>query len=319
MLSNRAIRNGFTLVELLVVIAIIGVLVGLLLPAIQSARESSRRGQCLDNMKQIALAIHNYETNFKVLPLAYSPNDTSAQPYGYCAGALPPGTSKSNPDNKLKNHFVLTFILAYMERQSLADSIDIKQDYNVGANATATQQDVADFLCPSADTRMNVYATDYTTVTKIREITYCHDAESKGLTKQKRRVDKLTGMLSDLPIKMANVFDGLSNTFMFFESAGRPNHYLKGVLQPDNPVSPPDKYLWASGGSHEILGASAPNPCPITTLMNCDNSQEIYSFHPGGSVIAFGDAHVEFVSDSIDFDTFISLFTRAARDVPGSR
>ena len=53
--------------------------------------------------------------------------------------------------------------------------------------------------------------------------------------------------------------------------------------------------------------------------MNCDNSQEIYSFHPGGAVFAFGDSHVEFVSDSIDFDTFISLFTRSARDVPGSR
>ncbi len=124
------------------------------------------------------------------------------------------------------------------------------------------------------------------------------------------------GMLSDLPLKMANVRDGLSNTFMFFESAGKPNHYLKGVLQQDAAPLSPTTYQWASSGTHEILGALAPNPCPITTLMNCDNSAEIYSFHPGGAVFAYGDGRVEFVNDNIDVDTFICLFTRSARDTP---
>ncbi len=188
MKRRRAIKIGFTLVELLVVIAIIGVLVGLLIPAIQAARESSRRSQCIDNMKQIALAIHNYETNHKVLPLAYTPNDSSPQPYGPCNGPLPPKTTKSNSANGLNKHFVLTFILGYMDRQSLADQIQLNMDYNAGSNATATQQDIADFLCPSADTRRGAFATDYTTLTKIKELSYCTDRiEGPDETKAARR------------------------------------------------------------------------------------------------------------------------------------
>ena len=115
----RDIATGFTLVELLVVIAIIGVLVALLLPAIQASREASRRSQCLDNMKQIALAVLSYETNRGSLPLGLL-----AQRYGptalrQCASATAPTTTKSNPSNGLKKHFLLSFILPYIERQSI--------------------------------------------------------------------------------------------------------------------------------------------------------------------------------------------------------
>ncbi len=310
-------RAGFTLVELLVVIAIIGVLVGLLIPAVQASRESSRRGQCINNMKQIALAILSYETNRKTLPLAYSPNDTGGQRYGRCNGSLPPSTSKSNPSNGLAKHFVLTYILPYLGQQRLADSIKLDIDYNSGVNAAATQQDIAEFLCPSADTRRSAFATDYTTLTDINDLSYCRYIEGAGLTKQKRPVDKLVGFLSDLPLRLASVRDGQSNTFMFFESAGKPNRYIKGVLQLDNPV-PQEKYLWASNSAYDLLGNSTPKDCPITTLMNCDNYHEIYSFHPGGAIFAFGDGRVEYVNDNIDVDTFVCLFTRAARDVPAA-
>jgi prepilin-type processing-associated H-X9-DG protein len=111
---------------------------------------------------------------------------------------------------------------------------------------------------------------------------------------------------------------------MLFESAGRPNHYQNGVLNLSNPI-PAGGYEWASdrpdasGGHGNFVYGNNQLVCPITTVMNCDNTHEIYSFHPGGAVFAFGDGSVDFIRDDIDLDSFISLFTRAAGDVPTSR
>jgi prepilin-type N-terminal cleavage/methylation domain-containing protein len=318
MRPTRYNTTGFTLVELLVVIAIIGVLVALLLPAVQAAQEAGRRSACMDNMKQIALAVLNYETNRKVLPLAYTPNNSSAQRYGACNGVLPPTKLKANPSNKLAKHFFLTLILPYIERQSQYDSIKLNLDYSDPANAPAVNQDVKEFMCPSADTRKAVYATDYTTLVTIDPIIYCRFIEGAGFASKKRNVEKLAGFLGDLPVKSAHVTDGLSNTFMLFESAGKPNHYINGVLNPDDPV-PAAKFRWASNTAYDVLGSSNQTTCPVKTLMNCDNYHEVYSFHPGGALFAFGDGSVDFVRNDIDLDTFVSLFTRAARDIPGSR
>ena len=104
---------------------------------------------------------------------------------------------------------------------------------------------------------------------------------------------------------------------MLFESAGKPNHYVKGVFQPDDVIAP-EEYRWASNMAYDIVGNNQV-VCPITTLMNCDNTHEIYSFHPGGAVFAFGDGSVDFLRDDIDVDTFVSLFTRAAGDILGPR
>src|SRR5215471_9824294 len=102
----RSQKRGFTLVELLVVIAIIGILVALLLPAIQAAREAARRSQCVNKMKQLGLAVLNYESAKKVLPYANTPNNTLAQKTGLCAGAAGAvGTS-----NGLSHHSVFSYI-----------------------------------------------------------------------------------------------------------------------------------------------------------------------------------------------------------------
>lgn len=309
-------RSAFTLVELLVVVAIIGVLVGLLLPAVQAARESSRRGQCTNNMKQIGLGILNYESVRGTLPLAYTPNDSGGQLFGPCNGEKPPSTSKSNPSNGLGKHFILSFVLPFMERDTMHNQMNFKLDYDAGQNEPVTRQDVRDFICPSGDSRKGVFATDYTAFVDIHDGNYCKYVEAAGLTKWQRPVETLAGMLADVPTRTRKVSDGLSKTFMFFESAGKPNRYINGVLQANHPV-PRQEYEWASNLAYDVFGNENQDQCPITTIMNCDNYHEIYSFHPNGAVFAFGDGSVEYLNESIDLDVFICMFTRAANDVSG--
>ena len=263
MSSRRSGSHGFTLVELLVVIAIIGILVALLLPAIQAAREA-RRTQCTNKMKQIGLAILNYESAKQFLPLAYTPNYTGAQPKGPCNGSSNPPTTYSNPANKLNYHFVLTFILPYLENQTLYDRIDLTYDWYNRLSTTSkgykngieTAVDLPEYLCPSAENRPNTYTTDYTTIIKISDNAsrgYCPRVEGPGLTTQKRPLEKLFGILGDTPIKMSRVSDGLSKTFLFFESAGRPNLYdqskrLTGVMYPPNPAQVLGKPIASTSG-----------------------------------------------------------------------
>lgn len=339
--SKRLNSRGFTLVELLVVIAIIGILVALLLPAIQAAREAARRTQCTNKLKQIGLAILNYESAKKVLPLAYTPNYTGNQTYGPCNGSSPPTTTFTNPSNGMRDFFVLAFILPYMEQQSIYDQIDFNYDWYALAtnshgtrNVTATARDIDDFLCPSTPPRPNTYTTDYYTIVDIRDANpgYCSLIEGTALARTKRNVDKLVGMLTDTPTKMSKVSDGVSKTFMFFESAGRPNLYNSAKVEQPNmwttPNSSPQpgagsahsEYQWADSSVYAVFGngvGANPN-CSVTTIMNCDNYDGIYSFHPGGAHMLFGDGSVQFIREDLDIDTFISLFTRAANDVPGT-
>jgi prepilin-type N-terminal cleavage/methylation domain-containing protein len=316
-------RCAFTLVELLVVIAIIGILVALLLPAIQAAREAARRTQCVNKMKQIGLAILNYESARKQLPLAYTPNYTGQIGTGPCPGTNIPG----NPTNGKPHHFVLTFILPYMEQQAVFDQIDIlTQDWN-SKTASASKKtinndvvkvDIADYLCPSAEGRPDRYTTDYYTMVDIIEsgaTGYCTLVEGAGLAKSKRSVDKLLGLLQDTPTSLKKCSDGLSKTFLFFESAGRPNNYDKNrrVI-----ATMTVDYQWADDGVYAVWGNSADPNCSLTTVMNCNNYQGLYSFHSGGGVELFGDGSADFINENIDLDTFISLYTRAADDIPGT-
>src|SRR5262245_52387049 len=126
--STRSRLRGFTLVELLVVIAIIGILVALLLPAIQAAREAARRTQCTNKMKQLGLAALNYESARKTLPLSNTPNNTLNQKTGACAGTtLTVASTLTTTTNR--HHSFFTFILPYMEQGTVYDRIDFTKDW----------------------------------------------------------------------------------------------------------------------------------------------------------------------------------------------
>jgi prepilin-type N-terminal cleavage/methylation domain-containing protein len=324
-----ASRSAFTLVELLVVIAIIGILVALLLPAIQAAREAARRIQCTNNMKQIGLAILNYESVNRVLPLAYTPNYSTTTYVGSCSQKTPVAAVKSN---NLANHNVLSFILPYIEQKALYDQINFARnwdDYPGPAGRTPNYKvvkvDIPDFICPSAPARVNKYASDYADCLLIDnqppKYNYCTQLEGTGLASTKRDIGNLRGMLDDVPVSLRKVTDGLSKTFMFFEDAGRPLNFLHGNEIP--PRAQPSVLTglypatigaeWASQGQYFVWGNDT--DCGLATVMNCANDNEMYSFHPGGCMFIFGDASVAFISESIDVDTWISLFTRDAGDV----
>jgi prepilin-type processing-associated H-X9-DG protein len=84
-----------------------------------------------------------------------------------------------------------------------------------------------------------------------------------------------------------------------------------------NAVVPDVEYRWASNLTYDIWGNEDQSKCPITTIMNCTNTNEIYSFHPGGAIFAFGDGSIDYIGESVDIDVFVCQFTRAANDVPG--
>src|SRR5437773_5651213 len=134
-------RSAFTLVELLVVIAIIGVLVALLLPAVQAAREAARRSQCMNNLRQIGLALHTYHDTFRVFPPSYltvpggSPNMGKPDPDSGDAG---PGWT------------ALILILPQIEQGNLYNSFDLNTPTWSTKNATQAQQLVRSYICPSA-------------------------------------------------------------------------------------------------------------------------------------------------------------------------
>ncbi len=323
-LARRALgsRRGFTLVELLVVIAIIGILVALLLPAIQAAREAARRVQCINHMKQIGLAILNYETAKKQLPLAYTPNYTGTPKIGTCKS---PQSGKAVLDNKLAKHYVLSFILPYMEYQALYDKIDFTKDWSFGNpsstvnNLKTVSVEIPEYQCPSVSNRPGKYAADYLTLVDIIEFAggnfsagYC-DLETANLVKQQRPLERLEGMLQDYPISVRKVTDGLSKTFMFFECGDRPNAHERGKQDIQDAAGM--HQWWADNLSYGTWNPET--ECGLSTTMNCTNWDDIYSLHPGGAVFLFGDGSANFLSDNLDVDAFVSMFTRAADDVAG--
>jgi len=133
-------RRGFTLIELLVVIAIIAVLIALLLPAVQQAREAARRTQCKNNLKQIGLALHNYESTATVFP----PSNTSGLTKGVWGY---PGTGPNDPNIHL--HSFASLILPYVDQASLYGTIDYNVSSLAPANRTAASKVLAFYRCPS--------------------------------------------------------------------------------------------------------------------------------------------------------------------------
>jgi len=311
-------QAGFTLVELLVVIAIIGVLVSLLLPAVQSAREASRRSSCANNLRQLGLAAHNYESTFKALP----PGSTGGGYVGVNSFQAP----WADPQRSCCpwGHFSwAVVILPFVEQQGLYNNVDFtKQAYVFRlmeyANGSSSASSISDrgpagnvfhqlvanstpkmYMCPSARFVADV---------RKQQKDYGMNGGSTGCCPERNNGTgtTLNGVANALNgIRLAEITDGTSNTFLFLEEVHSKNQSWLAANTGSNP------FMWVHHPSEGYLQGTFSN------LLNPPNDTQFNtrapaSGHPQGVQVTMCDGRVTWVSNNVDFfNVYLSTFTRA--------
>jgi prepilin-type N-terminal cleavage/methylation domain-containing protein/prepilin-type processing-associated H-X9-DG protein len=322
--------KAFTLVELLVVIAIIGILVALLLPAVQAARGAARRMSCENNLKQIGLALHNHESGRKFFPSAIEDQVTSAFP---------------NVSPRMYRWSALAMLTPYLEKSTVYNQLNLDvplycppsfpPSFVHPDNVDPVASDPSAFRCPS-DFDRRVY--DWAGPTN-----YCASYGSGGANGTYVDADGM--FFVDSRTRPADVTDGLSNTVAFAETligSGEPGGTLAAELangrqeeiivrlmttpvseaacsEPSRPTSNlrgavwADGLAWSSGYNHwRTPNSPVPDCCSFLGAWKAARSR-----HPGGANVLLGDGSVRFVSETIDLTTWRGLGSRNGGEVLG--
>jgi prepilin-type N-terminal cleavage/methylation domain-containing protein/prepilin-type processing-associated H-X9-DG protein len=318
--NQKIPAKGFTLVELLVVIAIIGILVSLLLPAVQAAREAARRTQCANNFRQYGLAFHNFEGVFKALP----PSNVG----GASAQAVQVRQRLGMGDNTA--HSWVGVLLPYLEQKNIYDIYSFKHSWTAAENATARDQTSPVFLCPSSPindpryTQTNGFSgarIDYAPNTWTDRKFYKANDPAKSLIDVATYNNPRGALYGNEMSLLAQITDGTSNTFLLTEDAGRPFLFIRGGKLASPPVINVSGARWADDENYFHLHGAKYNPSDDLARcgMNCNNSNEMFAFHPGGSNILFCDSSVRFISDTTEIRVFGAYISRGAGDlIPGN-
>lgn len=311
--NNRRAR-AFTLIELLVVIAVIGVLISLLLPAVQYAREAARRARCTNNLKQMGLALHNYSDIHEVFPPGYVSlwNTRLGEDTG-------PGWGWAS------------FLLPYLERDDVYQSINFDLNIEIQENITARLRPLRVYLCPS-DQMPQRWMSTREGVFVLQSGEEIHNVFQIALTAGSNYVGVFgigePGVGGDgvffrnSGIGLRDVRDGLSQTMFVGERCRRLNYgrgyatwvgsitpaalySCGGAIDPDAP--PGQNGCWKEDPSGMTLGHTGEGKGPGAA--NGDINQFL-SEHGWGCNFLFGDGHVRFISGSIDYNLYKAMSTR---------
>jgi prepilin-type N-terminal cleavage/methylation domain-containing protein/prepilin-type processing-associated H-X9-DG protein len=306
-------RRAFTLVELLVVIAIIGILIALLLPAVQAAREAARRSQCSNNLKQLGLAMHNYHDTYKTLPVGC---------YGCCWGTWK------------------VAVLPYIEQQALADQYmegpkcddSVSNRYGAAGNLpVTTAQGLSAFYCPSdmpnspiGDIQSHNYAVNFGNTSYGQGTVGGVAFLGAPFRSVPGSVANCQHSKNEYSFKFASVLDGLSNTFCVAEVIIGQGTDLRGFswwsdacnfttyLGPNSPL--PDR-IYTAG----YCNNNPPNPPCAVSSTSDPTMFAARSRHPGGVQVVYCDGSADFVSETIPIDTWRALSTTRGAEPISSR
>jgi prepilin-type N-terminal cleavage/methylation domain-containing protein/prepilin-type processing-associated H-X9-DG protein len=287
-MSLRDGRTGFTLIELLVVVAIIGVLIGLLLPAVQKVREAANRTRCVNNLKQIGLACHNYHDAYKHFPSGYR----ATGPYGNSAG-------EPLPDNTAPGWGWGALLLPYIEQTNLHKTVDFTRAVEHADNATAVKVMIPLYLCPSDLAPQEAFAVpDQFGKTRATAAPSSYAACVGG---DESDADGPTGLgvfYRNSKTRFADITDGTSTTLLIGERAWS---NAKGIwagavtggvcLRGERNPNPGSRDSWATAAVL-VQAHSHLNNATTDTDGGLD---DFSSNHPGGSNFVFADGSVHFI------------------------